>query len=91
MPPLPPRVWVDARNAIFRRGLVACLHSDGFAVAGESTGLEPAPALAGIQVLLFEIDGHGLQEAARLARGTECRLVGLARLRLYAATVEQNF
>jgi DNA-binding NarL/FixJ family response regulator len=75
----PPRVWVDDRNAIFRRGLVSCLASDGFAVAGESNGLEPAPDPAGIDLLLFDVEGGGLQRAVHLTAGTDVRLVGVAR------------
>ena len=38
-----PRVWVDDRHQIFRRGVISCLVDDGLTVAGESSGLDPAP------------------------------------------------
>jgi DNA-binding NarL/FixJ family response regulator len=72
-------VWVDDRNAIFRRGLMACLSADGFDVVGESTGLKPAPELPRTDVLVFDMDDAGLQDAVRLARGTAVRLVGMVR------------
>ena len=47
------RVWVDDRNAIFRRGIVSCLVADGFAVAGESSGLDPEPDPVRLDLLLL--------------------------------------
>jgi DNA-binding NarL/FixJ family response regulator len=73
------RVWIDDRNAVFRRGLVSCLSMDGFVVAGESGGFVPEPDLARADLLLFSLDAATLQRAVRLARGTSVRLVGLAR------------
>lgn len=78
-PSSPPRVWVDDRNAIFRRGLVSCLTADGFAVAGESAAFEPEPDPARVDVLLFDLEGGGLQRAVRLTEGSDLRLVGVAR------------
>ncbi len=75
----PARVWVDDRNAIFRRGIVACLSLDGFRVTGESAGLDPAPDPARMDLLLFDLEGDGLQRAVRLSSGTAVRLVGMAR------------
>jgi DNA-binding NarL/FixJ family response regulator len=75
----PPRVWVDDRNAIFRRGLVSCLVADGFAVAGDSAAFAPTPEPAGMDVLLFDLEGGGLQRAVHLTAGSEVRLVGMAR------------
>ena len=74
-----PRVWVDDRNAIFRRGLVSCLTADGFALAGESSALDPVPEPARMDVLLFDLEGGGLQRAVHLTAGTDVRLVGVAR------------
>jgi DNA-binding NarL/FixJ family response regulator len=74
-----PRVWVEDRNAIFRRGLVSCLVADGFAVAGESTGFEPEPDPARMDLLLFDLESGGLQRAVHLTAGSDIRLVGLAR------------
>jgi DNA-binding NarL/FixJ family response regulator len=73
------RVWVDDRNAIFRRGLVACLMLDGFAVAGESSRLEPEPDSSRIDVLLFDLESGGLQRAVHATEGSDVRLVGVAR------------
>jgi DNA-binding NarL/FixJ family response regulator len=77
---LPPRVWIDDRNAIFRRGIVACLTLDGFRVAGESAGLDPEPDPDRMDLLLFDLDSEGLQRAVRLTSGTGVRLVGMARV-----------
>jgi DNA-binding NarL/FixJ family response regulator len=73
------RVWVDDRNAIFRRGLVSCLSMDDFTVVGESAGFSPEPDLTRTDILLFSVEDAGLQRAVRLVRGTAVRLVGLAR------------
>ncbi|HEX9374885.1 MAG TPA: response regulator transcription factor [Actinomycetota bacterium] len=73
------RVWVDDRNAIFRRGLVGCLHGDGFRVAGESANFEPEPDPSRIDVLLFDLEDDGLQRAVRIASAGDMRLVGIAR------------
>ena len=75
----PPRVWVDDRNAIFRRGMVSCLLTDGFDVAGESAGLDPEPDPSRVDVLVFDLEGGGLQRAVRLTAGHDVRLVGVAR------------
>ena len=72
------RVWVDDRNAIFRRGLVSCLTADGFRVAGESAALQPEPAWPGVDILLFDVEQPQLRRAVQLARGTEIRLLGVA-------------
>ena len=56
-----PSVWVDDTHAIVRRGIVGCLAAQGFAVVGESVGLEPAPRLDGVDVL-------GLRGTSRLPR-----------------------
>jgi DNA-binding NarL/FixJ family response regulator len=72
-------VWVDDRNAIFRRGIVSCLVADGFAVAGESSALDPEPDPVRIDLLLFDVESGGLQRAVHLTAGTDVRLVGVAR------------
>jgi DNA-binding NarL/FixJ family response regulator len=51
-----PHVWIDTRNAIFRRGLCGCALDAGFAVAGDSEALTPAPELEGTDVLVFDLD-----------------------------------
>jgi DNA-binding NarL/FixJ family response regulator len=73
------RVWVDEANGIFRRGLVSCLQTAGFHVAGESSGLLPQPDFSVTDILLFEVDEGGLQRAVKAVRGTKVLLVGLAR------------
>jgi DNA-binding NarL/FixJ family response regulator len=70
---------VDDRNAIFRRGIVSCLVADGFAVAGESSGLDPEPDPVRIDLLLFDVEAGGLQRAVHLTAGTDVRLVAVAR------------
>jgi DNA-binding NarL/FixJ family response regulator len=74
-----PCVWIDDPNLIFRRGLVSCLAGEGFEVAGESAAFAPAPDLAEVEVLLFDIDGSGLEQAVESTRGSATRLVGMAR------------
>jgi DNA-binding NarL/FixJ family response regulator len=74
-----PTVWIDDPNLVFRRGLASCLGSEGLCVAGESAGFEPAPDLAGVAVLLFDIDGSGMQQAVDAVRDTPTRLVGMTR------------
>jgi len=62
-----PRVWIDTSNAIFRRGLCGCALDAGFAVAGESEALTPAPEPGGVDVLVFDLEqlpGVLLLEAA---------------------------
>jgi DNA-binding NarL/FixJ family response regulator len=70
-----PTVWVDDSHPIFRRGLVACLAAEGFRIAGESEGLTPAPAAAGLDLLLFQAEGTGLRRAVAATRGAGTRLV----------------
>lgn len=72
-----PRVWVDDRHPIFRRGLAACLAAETFTIVGESAGLAPAPDPASVDILVFEADGAGLQQAPALARQGEVKLVAL--------------
>jgi DNA-binding NarL/FixJ family response regulator len=76
----PSRVWVDDPNGIFRRGLVSCLQAEGFSVVGESERLAPEPRFSDLDILLFDLEDGGLQRAVMAARGTDVRLVGLARL-----------
>jgi DNA-binding NarL/FixJ family response regulator len=66
-------VWVDERNAIFRRGLVSSLVDADFEIAGESASLAPQPALCDTAILLFEADV--LERALRLERQSDVRLV----------------
>jgi DNA-binding NarL/FixJ family response regulator len=72
------RVWIDERNAIFRRGLVSCVTAGGMTVEGESEDFLPEPAAGRFDILLFEIDAQALRRAVRVASGAEIRLVGIA-------------
>lgn len=72
-------VWIDDPHVIFRRGLASCVASEGFEVAGESAGFSPKPDLENVAVLLFDIEGSGLDEAVEAARGSVVKLVGMAR------------
>jgi DNA-binding NarL/FixJ family response regulator len=72
------RVWIDERNAIFRRGLASCVTAGGMTVVGESADFEPLPPAGRCDILVFEVDAPGLGRAARLASGTGIRLVGIA-------------
>ena len=71
------RVWVDDRHPIFRRGLVSCLNAEGYAVAGESAMLRPAPDLTAVDVLVFEAERGGLSRVLAATRDVSVRLVGL--------------
>jgi DNA-binding NarL/FixJ family response regulator len=79
MAPEQPTVWIDDPNLIFRRGIAACLATEGFVVAGESTHFDPAPRLAGVAILLFDLESSGLQPAVRAAQSADARLVGIGR------------
>lgn len=71
------RVWVDDQHPIFRRGLVSCLHGEGYVAVGESAGLKPRPDFSAIDVLLFQADDGGLARALAATAGVDVRLVGL--------------
>jgi DNA-binding NarL/FixJ family response regulator len=73
------RIWLDESNVIFRRGLAVSLGAAEFRIVGESARLTPVPDLDHVDLLVFEIDDGGLSAAAGLARGTDVRLVGIAR------------
>jgi DNA-binding NarL/FixJ family response regulator len=75
----PGAIWVDERNPIYRRGMLACLEAEGYAIAGESAWLQPAPDLPATSVLIFDFDGAGRAQLHGLARRPELRLVGLLR------------
>jgi DNA-binding NarL/FixJ family response regulator len=72
-------VWVDDANPIFRRGIISCLRSEGFRIAGESAHLRPEPDLSQAEILLFPADDAGVAHACELARKHDVRLVGLVR------------
>lgn len=70
-------VWVDDPHPIFRRGLGACLRSDGFRVMGDSVRLEPVPDLTKVDVLLFAAERRTLRIAVRLGMDDGAALVAL--------------
>lgn len=70
-------VWIDDPHPIFRRGLGACLRSDGFRVMGDSVRLQPAPCLDGVDVLLFAAERQTLRAAVRLGTPAGTALVAV--------------
>ena len=75
----PGPVWVDDRNPIYRRGLVACLLAEGYAVAGESVALRPPPNPTTTSLLIFDVEAAGFESALALARRSEMGVIGLVR------------
>jgi DNA-binding NarL/FixJ family response regulator len=69
------RVWIDDRNAIFRRGLRSALVDAAFDVVGESEAFSPAPDVSDVDIVIFDLEY--LQRAV-LAAGGQVRLVGVA-------------
>lgn len=70
-------VWIDDPHPIFRRGLAACLTAAGFVVVGESAAMAPAPDVADLDVLMFDLDRAGLRRALSLSRTSAVRLVAV--------------
>jgi DNA-binding NarL/FixJ family response regulator len=75
----PGPIWVDERNPIYRRGVLTCLQAEGYAIAGESALLQPAPDLSATSVLIFDFDAAGSAQVNALARRRDVMLVGLVR------------
>ncbi len=75
----PRTVWVDDRNPIYRRGLIACLRAAGYEIAGESAGLRPPPDASAAWLLIFDLDAAGFDRASALARTTKMHVIGLVR------------
>jgi DNA-binding NarL/FixJ family response regulator len=75
----PPTVWVDDSQAIVRRGMVACLTSQGFCVRGESARLTPLPKVDDLQVLVFEVHGTSLRQVKRHVGEAGTHLVATVR------------
>ena len=72
------RIWIDDRHPIFRRGLRACLSVDGLSVNGESASFDETPPPT-TDVLVFEADDGGLQQAVDVRAAGDLRLVAIAR------------
>ncbi len=53
------------------------LVDEGFKVAGEGAAFRPEPEVARTDILFFEADSWGLQQALKLVGEAECRLVAL--------------
>jgi DNA-binding NarL/FixJ family response regulator len=75
----PRTVWVDDRNPIYRRGLIACLRAAGHEIAGESAGLRPPPDASATWLLIFDLDAAGFDRASALARTPDMHVIGLVR------------
>ncbi|WP_461022461.1 response regulator transcription factor [Thalassiella azotivora] len=73
-----PSVWVDESHAIVRKGMLACLRQEGFAVLGESAHLRPEPQLGAADVLVFEAQPGTLRRVRALA-GDRTRFVATLR------------
>ena len=71
-------VWIDDPHPIFRRGMAACLTADGFRIAGESVGLEPAPR-PGVDVIIFSAQDGGLARIVGLCDEDRPALVATVR------------
>ena len=70
-------VWVDHANPVLRRGIVACLEGAARPVAGCGAGLRPVPDLGDVAVLMFDVEGTGVDRAVAVVRGRGTRLIGL--------------
>lgn len=72
-------VWIEDPNPIYRRGLSACLETEGIRVAGETDRLTHRIEAAEATVLVFDASGGHLGEVVNLQRGSEVGLVALVR------------
>lgn len=72
-------IWIEDANPIYRRGLTACLESEGIRVAGETDRLERAVGTADAAVLIFDASSGHLGEVVNLQRGADVALVALVR------------
>ena len=72
--PASTRVWIDDVHAILRRGMAASLASEGFSIAGESSGLRPIPT-GDVAVLVFECTPATLRAALHLRETRKLLLV----------------
>jgi DNA-binding NarL/FixJ family response regulator len=72
-------VWIEDANPIYRRGLSACLQSEGILIAGEADTLAGRVDHADAHILLFSAsDGH-LGEVVHGQRGSGVALVAMVR------------
>jgi len=74
----PIRVWIDDRNAIFRRGLLSSVLGEGLLVVGESCRFRPEPETSSLDILVFDLEGTGVQNAVRAVAGGAVQLVAIA-------------
>lgn len=72
-----PRVWVEDRHSIFRRGLVSCITAEGFDVVGESSAFAPTPDLGAVDLVVFDADRGQVRTAIQLTKGTGVALVAV--------------
>jgi DNA-binding NarL/FixJ family response regulator len=77
MPAASPQLWIGEPNPIFRQGLVACAEQAGHAVGGALEGLDPEPAVARGDLLLFDVESVGVARAARFGQAHQVALVGI--------------
>jgi DNA-binding NarL/FixJ family response regulator len=73
------RLWLDDRNPIYRRGLMACLVAEGFQIAGDSDRLSSPLSPEHVDALIFDASAGRLGEVVRYARPSSMRLIAVIR------------
>jgi DNA-binding NarL/FixJ family response regulator len=79
MAPTRLSVWIEDANPIYRRGLTACLESEGIAVAGEADCLSARVDPTHAQVLIFNASDGRLGQVVSTQQGSAVALVALVR------------
>jgi DNA-binding NarL/FixJ family response regulator len=74
---LSPRIWIDDRHPVFRRGIASLLTTQGLDVVGESAGLDPTPAPSSYDLLVFEATPAALARVMVWARPGGIRCVAV--------------
>ena len=59
--------------------MTSCVSGAGCTIVGESARLDPKPRFEEIDLLVFDLDGHSLQQVIRFASDSGVRLVAIAR------------
>jgi hypothetical protein len=59
--------------------MTSCGSGAGYTIVGESARLDPKPRFEEIDLLVFDLDGHSLQQVIRFASDSGVRLVAIAR------------